>query len=227
MLPEVPEPPPAALARAAVEQFVAEEAKPTESAPARPRNPNLFELRHLPKGTRFTAPGTARRGQLLDLGSWGAKVKFTDKDGNTKTADWALGTEVLIAGPAFDEDWARRDDPVASSPEGGEGTVREPGERGKRYDLLGFPVTAVMRRLGKEGWDLDRVKRALAAMGVACSDSTTSIQVRAGAKGDRGEPAALTKEQLKLLSDAADPPKEEKSPEKPGKSGGKKKPKKD
>lgn len=83
--------------------------------------------------------------------------------------------------------------------EGGEEKVRA---KGARYELFGHAITAIFRRLGKEGWAAKDAMTAVKKLGVECSPATAQIQVKAGAKGERGEPAPLTKEQLKELKAA-------------------------
>ena len=76
-------------------------------------------------------------------------------------------------------------------------------------NLFNYPMTAVMRALGKAGLSTAHVRDILAALKVKTSGSTLSIQVNAGrAKGyaDRGEPASLTAEQVKQLKAVAPEP---------------------
>lgn len=73
-----------------------------------------------------------------------------------------------------------------------------------RSQLFGFSATAVMRWMGANGWDFDKAWAAFAGMGVDdLSETTFKIQLRAGAKGERGEPAAVTAAQAKELEAAA------------------------
>ena len=70
----------------------------------------------------------------------------------------------------------------------------------QRIDCLGYPVTAVCRRLGKEGFSVAQVRAALIDnMGLSVNPATVMIQVNAGRKGQRGEPAAMTKKELAAL----------------------------
>lgn len=76
-------------------------------------------------------------------------------------------------------------------------------------NLFNYPMTAVMRALGKAGLSTAHVGAILAALKVKTSGSTLSIQVNAGrAKGyaDRGEPAELTAAQLNQLKAVAPEP---------------------
>jgi len=74
--------------------------------------------------------------------------------------------------------------------------------------LFGHPVTAVLRRLGKEGVSTAHVRDIMKAKGMNVSDTTVSIQVNAGRNKDkdRGTPADLTAAQVKELVRAAPDP---------------------
>jgi hypothetical protein len=78
--------------------------------------------------------------------------------------------------------------------------------------LFGQPVTAVLRRLGKEGISTAHARAIIKAMKVKMSDTTVSIQVNAGRNKDkdRGKPADLTAGQLSELIHAAPDPKAKK-----------------
>jgi transposase len=76
-------------------------------------------------------------------------------------------------------------------------------------NLFGWPMTAVMRRLGKEQLATGHVRAILEKLGIKAGDSTLSIQVNAGRSKDyagRGEPAELTAEQVKQLKSVAPEP---------------------
>jgi hypothetical protein len=60
-----------------------------------------------------------------------------------------------------------------------------------RYELFGFPVTAVLRFMGREGWTFADTRTALSKLGIECSDSTLRNQLRGGVKGDRGDPGRV------------------------------------
>ena len=83
--------------------------------------------------------------------------------------------------------------------------------------LYGFSATSILRRLGKEGVTTARAKAIMAAQKIPAADSTVYIQVAAGRKGDgkRGEPADITKAQLKELLDSAPEPEPAKRGRKP------------
>ncbi|SRR6266478_4934105 len=74
--------------------------------------------------------------------------------------------------------------------------------------LFGHPVTAVLRRLGREGISTAHARAIMKAKRVKVSDTTVSIQVNAGRNkdADRGEPADLTAGQLAELCHAAPDP---------------------
>ena len=79
--------------------------------------------------------------------------------------------------------------------------------------VYGFPICAVLRRLGKEGLSTAHVRDIMKAKRVKVSDTTVSIQVNAGRNkdADRGKPADLTAGQLaELVHAAPDPAKAEK-----------------
>jgi hypothetical protein len=93
--------------------------------------------------------------------------------------------------------------PPAGRPTKAEKTPKEKTEGagpGKRYDVMGFPVTAVLRWMGKAGWSSKDALVVMGKLNVGLSPATVNIQVKAGAKGERGEPAPLTPAQQKQLT---------------------------
>lgn len=66
----------------------------------------------------------------------------------------------------------------------------------------GFAPTAVIRWMGKEGWSLEHSMAAIAGVGIHLADATFKIQWKAGQKGERGEPAAITPALAKKLKAA-------------------------
>ena len=73
-----------------------------------------------------------------------------------------------------------------------------------RAQVCGYPATAVLRWMGLNGWKYVDARAALNASGAAgISDVTIRIQLLAGKKGERGEPAAINKSQAKELEAAA------------------------
>jgi hypothetical protein len=83
--------------------------------------------------------------------------------------------------------------------------VRKPVKRGKvvRGTIFEYAATAILRWMGKQGWDAEDAGVCLAAYGLGgMSDSTIYIQLRAGKVGDatRGPIPELTKAQVKELN---------------------------
>lgn len=73
-----------------------------------------------------------------------------------------------------------------------------------RSQLFGYSATAVMRWMGANGWSFDKAMAAFAGMGVDdLSETTFKIQLRAGVKGERGDPAPVTDKQAAELEAAA------------------------
>ena len=68
-----------------------------------------------------------------------------------------------------------------------------------RIEFLGHAVTAVLRRLGKEGVSSADAIKIMKKSKVAVADTTVRIQISAGATGQRGDPAAITGKQVKEL----------------------------
>lgn len=75
-------------------------------------------------------------------------------------------------------------------------------DKGKaRSNVFGFPVTAVLRWMGLDGFDAQEARACFNALGVEVADATIQIQLRAGKRGERGAPAQLTEEQQDHLRD--------------------------
>lgn len=68
---------------------------------------------------------------------------------------------------------------------------------GKRTKIFGYPATAIVRWMGKRGWNFKQAQKVLGKLGVDIAPNTIKIQLRAGSVGDksRGEPATLEKSQ--------------------------------
>jgi serine/threonine protein kinase len=98
------------------------------------------------------------------------------------------------------------EDLTKPEPDPGIGTPVTVGTTSKppRYTLLGFPVTAVLRWMGKQGWTKEEALKALAYFKIDCSPLTVAAQISGGAKGRRGDPAPITAEQARELDKAAD-----------------------
>ena len=93
---------------------------------------------------------------------------------------------------------AKQDKPAKNSPD-----KKDNGPR-KQVQIFGHSATAVLRWMGKNNWNAEDAGVAMTTMGAKyISDTTIRIQLRAGAKGERGEPAPITREQAKKLKEAA------------------------
>jgi hypothetical protein len=57
-------------------------------------------------------------------------------------------------------------------------------------------VTSVIRAFGKAGWTLDEARAFFVKKEIEVADTTIKIQLRAGVKGEGGEPASFTKDEL-------------------------------
>lgn len=92
-----------------------------------------------------------------------------------------------------------------------------PKRRSGRYEMFGFPATAVFRWMGANGWNVDEGVKATIALGLpvampdedgkvlgdGCSFFTIRGQIWFGSKGKAGDPAELTPEQVSILNKAA------------------------
>lgn len=72
--------------------------------------------------------------------------------------------------------------------------------RGQQYELYGHPVTAVFRWMGKNGWTKEEALKVVEHFKIECSPLTVDRQIKAGSKGERGEPAEITTEQASEMS---------------------------
>lgn len=79
-------------------------------------------------------------------------------------------------------------------PKGGRSTITK-----KRRKLFGFPMTAVIRWMGKENWKFEEASEVLGLHNVDVAPETIRAQLRAGRKGQRGAPANLTSAQVDEL----------------------------
>lgn len=79
-------------------------------------------------------------------------------------------------------------------------TASKPG-KAHRYQLHGFPIVQVLRRLGAEGFGYKEAEKALKAKGVKCKEATIRINTAIGRRGGEGAQAPLTKDQLSELQD--------------------------
>lgn len=70
------------------------------------------------------------------------------------------------------------------------------GIRGRNF-LFGYPATAVFRTMGKMGLSLEEAMKVVAHYKVPTTKACLYTFLRAGAKGERGDPASLTAAQKK------------------------------
>lgn len=83
------------------------------------------------------------------------------------------------------------------------GQSDKPARKVCRAEIFGYSVTAVLRWMGLNNWTFEDAGVACATLGAGgISDTTIRIQLAAGKKGERGEPAPLTKAQAKQLKQA-------------------------
>lgn len=78
----------------------------------------------------------------------------------------------------------------------------------KRVKIFGCAPTAILRWMGKQtgkkAWTAEDALTALTTLGATTlSDATVRIQMKAGAKGERGKPANITPAQAKKLVEAS------------------------
>lgn len=84
------------------------------------------------------------------------------------------------------------------------GPVAKPSSSSKRSKLFNYPVTAVIRWMGVEGWSRQRAEQVLKTLGLNVAPATVYAQLRAGQTGERGEPAGLTDGEVDALYDAVE-----------------------
>ena len=71
---------------------------------------------------------------------------------------------------------------------------------GKRATIFGYPATAVIRWMGKEGWDFEEAAIAIQSLtGKKVADATVRAALGHGRRGQRGEPAKLTAAQRRKV----------------------------
>ncbi len=77
--------------------------------------------------------------------------------------------------------------------------VTEGKKGGRRYSIYGFPVTAVLRWMGADAWDPQEVRKVMGKLQCPVEEDTIKAQLHAGRKGERGNPAALSDQQVQEL----------------------------
>ena len=101
-----------------------------------------------------------------------------------------------------DKRMAKKMNVKKDSGDNGNGNGNGPGAP-KRIDCFGHAVTAVLRWMGKEGFTSAQARGVMEELGIQVSPVTVQIQVNAGAKGERGEPAELSTTDEKTIRSIA------------------------
>lgn len=97
-------------------------------------------------------------------------------------------------------------------------TKSEKEKTGKLGGYKGHSITSVIRAFGKVGYTLDEARAWFAKKDIAVADATIKIQLRAGSKGEGGDPAPISKEDLLAMKPKVKAPaKAEKTEKKPAK----------
>lgn len=104
-------------------------------------------------------------------------------------------TEVKRGQVAFDKENKDVPEQAQADPE----VVVKKTSRGVRGKLYGHTFTSVLRWMGKSGMDFASAKKVFDHHKVDINDTTIKIQLSAGQKGQRGEPAPLTKDEEKSI----------------------------
>lgn len=73
-----------------------------------------------------------------------------------------------------------------------------------RISMLGHPVTAVLRFMGKDEFDFGMARKVCDHFGIEVADNTIRAQLAAGRKNERGPAAALTQDEINKLYDAVE-----------------------
>lgn len=71
---------------------------------------------------------------------------------------------------------------------------------GTRTLFFGYPTTAVIRWMGKEGWSMEKAKRTLRRFKQDVAEATIRAQLTAGRQGTRGDPAKLSEKQIQEIN---------------------------
>lgn len=70
---------------------------------------------------------------------------------------------------------------------------------GKLGGYKGHSITSVVRAFGKAGWTLDEARVFFTRNDIEVADTTIKIQLRAGVKGEGGDPADFSKDELSKM----------------------------
>ena len=81
-----------------------------------------------------------------------------------------------------------------------------PKRRRGRYEVLGYPATAIFRWMGANGWTVKEAMKVVKHHKLGCSFYTVRGRIWFGRKGQAGAPAPLTPEQIASLNKIAGKP---------------------
>jgi hypothetical protein len=159
-----------------------------------------------PVGGRFSVDG--RSGTVMEQFEGGTKVHLDDG----KSETWSPNSDVQQGPPAPPPDRPGRTGKAAAprpvitaSVDGVQTTVTE-GSKGRRYTVLGLPVTAVVRWLGYHGWTLAECRALCQALNLPVAENMLKCQqyggkaIAAGGKQIYGPVPTLTDEQAATLT---------------------------
>jgi hypothetical protein len=130
------------------------------------------------------------------------KVGLDEEDIRRVDIDYA--NEIHNKHCAYIRAWIKKhaDGGAAPTIEGDNQVKLQPKQsKSKRPKIFEYPVTAVLRWMGVEGYNFQEAKKVLKQLDIDLSDITIKIQLKAGKDKDesRGEPAPITKQQANKI----------------------------
>ena len=133
----------------------------------------LFNVSDFKEGRYFRCPGVGD-GLVISRGAGSTRVK------------WLSGGEESISR-------GTQVQPIQKPEE------QKTAKVNKRLVFGKYSATAVLRKLGSLGWEPEEAMFVFESLTIAVSLSTVKIQIVAGSKGKRGEPAPLTEGEVDKL----------------------------
>lgn len=206
-------------AKVAEDPFAAFDATVAESTTTKKKT--VYRLEGLALNTVFSVPDSGIVGQLLDKNACEAKVRIHKPGAGVVVERWAPGAEVLLGGDkTLLNGHIGTEVTTKSRPSSDRVTVdvknttkvtvecTAGSKGGKRYTVMGKPVTHVLRWMGYEGWSMEEAKGAIAALGLDVQPPTFSAQIASGRyskknngeAGSHGDVPELTTDQQKALN---------------------------